>query len=172
MMRPLKLPSIFNNLAIIRWLILYSLSTIVDHHVALSYLLSNSSGLMSTEHSVDEGRWSSPIFETLRLRNSDGESDKSGKCKSYSQGISYKLSSSYPAHEKSAIGSQTEWINLEEYPCNIEKIDLRLTEGGVRSEKQISLLPNIPVIYVGWPDRNIFLSLLASRTNLTSSPNG
>ena len=79
-------------------------------------------------------------------------------------------------HENSQSTASTDAISDKQrnhhqnsYPCNIQRIDLRTTGGG---EGETGVLPNYPVIYVGWDDRNTFLSLLASRQNLTKSPTG
>lgn len=64
------------------------------------------------------------------------------------------------------------------YPCNIERIDLRtLSEAADKSgedyvETVITNLPDHPVIFVGYSDRNALLSRLASMDSLTSSPIG
>jgi hypothetical protein len=64
------------------------------------------------------------------------------------------------------------------YPCNIERIDLRiLREAADKSgedyvETVITNLPDHPVIFVGDSHRNALLSRLASMDSLTSSPIG
>jgi hypothetical protein len=64
------------------------------------------------------------------------------------------------------------------YPCNIERIDLRiLREAADKSgedyvETVITNLPDHPVIFVGYSDRNALLSRLASMESLTNSPIG
>lgn len=64
------------------------------------------------------------------------------------------------------------------YPCNIERIDLRILReaadksGEAYMETVITNLPDHPVIFVGYSDRNALLSRLASMDSLTSSPIG
>lgn len=64
------------------------------------------------------------------------------------------------------------------YPCNIERIDLRILReaadknGEDYVETVITNLPDHPVIFVGYSDRNTLLSRLASMESLTSSPIG
>lgn len=63
--------------------------------------------------------------------------------------------------------------NKVKYPCNIKRINLRHRENETNyAEKIIDIFSNLPVIYEGYSDRNILLSLLASKYNLTSSPAG
>ena len=63
-------------------------------------------------------------------------------------------------------------------PCNIERIDLRNhREAADRSEvdfveRVITDLPDHPVIFVGFNDRNALLSRLASMGSLMTSPVG
>ena len=63
-------------------------------------------------------------------------------------------------------------------PCNIERIDLRIpyevadkSEGDF-SERVITNLPDHPVIFVGYSDRNALLARLASMESLMTSPVG
>jgi hypothetical protein len=87
----------------------------------------------------------------------------------------------YDIFEKSMPGNlqkeRTSRISSR-YPCNIERIDLRiLREAADKSgedyvETVITNLPDHPVIFVGYSDRNAMLSRLASMDSLTSSPIG
>ena len=76
--------------------------------------------------------------------------------------------SEYPIRNKEELKQKAHG----QYPCNIPKIDLRVTEGELRSERSISDLPDIPTIYIGWADRNAPLSSSTSKENMTSLPNG
>ena len=85
-----------------------------------------------------------------------------------------------PLNSESSVGKTSVPWKSERYPCNIKRIDLRITEDdkemeeGTRNifERVISSLPNIPVVYSGFKNRNKLFSYLTSLQNLTSSPSG
>jgi hypothetical protein len=95
----------------------------------------------------------------------------------------------YDIFEKSMLGNLRKDRNVAEdygkcsrissrYPCNIERIDLRILReaadkgGDDYVETVITNLPDHPVIFVGYSNRNALLSRLASMESLTSSPIG
>jgi hypothetical protein len=61
-----------------------------------------------------------------------------------------------------------------EYPCNIKRINLKqqINEVDYIEKEAIDIYSKVPIIYEGLKDRNILLSYLASKYNLTSSPAG
>jgi hypothetical protein len=61
-----------------------------------------------------------------------------------------------------------------EYPCNIKRINLKqqIDEIDYIEREVIDIYSNVPIIYEGLKDRNILLSYLASKYNLTSPPTG
>lgn len=160
-------------------IIFYLLLIVVDHDGASGSFVSNISFATRTDIATATEEeyskvWSWARIESLNLNGIDGETNTVDRSNSYSQGDSFDQLSTISNNRKvnEAMRSRSEMMNSVKYPCNIQKIDLRLSKKGVRSERDISRLPETPVIYVGWPDRNIFLSLLTSKTNMTLSPNG
>ena len=72
-------------------------------------------------------------------------------------------------------GSVSTVEQYSKFPCNIQKISLldnNLVPDSKLIENIISNPSDVPVIYVGHPGRNYFLSEMVSEEALTSSPNG
>ena len=162
----------------LRCIIFYLLLIAVDNDGASGSFAGNISHTMCTDTttSMDEysNVWSRAGMKSLNLNDVVGETNTVDRFNACSQGDPWDplLASSNDLKVNEVMRSRSERINSAKYPCNIQRIDLRLSKKGVRSERDISRLPETPIIYIGWPDRNIFLSLLTSKTNMTLSPNG